>query len=58
MEKTLCIICAWRENCQKRFMAREGLSLRCPDFVRDVSIKEEGKGDDKTGTGEENKKGL
>lgn len=41
MEKTICIVCAWRETCQKRFRMREGIELRCPDFVRDVSIKED-----------------
>ena len=58
MEKTLCIICAWRENCQKRFMARKDVSFRCPDFVRDVSIKDEGKGDDKEGSPKKTEKGV
>lgn len=35
-----CILCAWRENCQKKF-SMSGKDMRCPDFVRDLSIKEE-----------------
>lgn len=37
MSKDICIVCAWRENCQKRFSAKSK-DFRCPDFVRDVSI--------------------
>jgi hypothetical protein len=33
-----CVICAWRENCAKRFSIADG-GARCPDFSRDVSIK-------------------
>lgn len=41
-EQEICIICAWRENCQKKFSI-SGSDIRCPDFVRDLSIKEERK---------------
>ena len=34
-----CVTCAWRENCAKRFSVSEG-GARCPDFSRDVSIKD------------------
>jgi len=33
----LCALCAWRENCQKRFSIRSGLQTRCPDFERDLT---------------------
>lgn len=33
-----CVVCAWRENCNKRFSVSDG-GARCPDFSRDVSIK-------------------
>ena len=39
MEKNICVICAWRANCQKKFSV-SGKDLRCPDFVRDVSMPE------------------
>jgi hypothetical protein len=42
-EKKYCSICAWRKDCQKRFSVSTDLSgnVRCPDFTRDVSIKDE-----------------
>ncbi len=42
MEKNICAICAWRANCQKKFSV-SGKDLRCPDFVRDVSLPGEKK---------------
>ncbi|UFS72882.1 hypothetical protein LPW11_18485 [Geomonas sp. RF6] len=33
-----CVICAWRENCAKKFCVTD-LGARCPDFSRDISIK-------------------
>lgn len=40
MDKTICAICGWRETCQKKFSI-SGRDMKCSDFVRDVSIKEE-----------------
>ena len=40
-----CAICAWRENCQKKFSV-SGKNVRCPDFARDLSIKEDKKEED------------
>jgi len=37
----ICSICAWRATCQKKFSI-SGKDIRCPDFVRDVTIKGEG----------------
>lgn len=36
-----CVICAWRENCAKKFCVPDG-GAHCPDFTRDVSIKDAG----------------
>ncbi len=49
-ERKLCVICAWRENCQKKFKI-EG-NVHCPDFVKDLTIKEE---KDETETEKNNK---
>jgi len=35
----ICAVCAWRETCKKKFSI-SGKDLRCPEFVRDVTIKE------------------
>jgi hypothetical protein len=37
-KKTICVVCAYRESCQKKFSAQKGRN--CPDFERDLSIKE------------------
>jgi hypothetical protein len=39
MPRQSCAVCAWRENCSKRFCIPDG-GARCPDFTRDVSIKD------------------
>ena len=35
----LCGICAWRATCQKKFSLSHD-ALHCPDFSRDVTIKD------------------
>jgi hypothetical protein len=35
-----CVVCAWRSNCNKRFCVPDG-GAKCPDFTRDVSIKDQ-----------------
>ncbi|HET6489174.1 MAG TPA: cytidylate kinase-like family protein [Syntrophales bacterium] len=39
---TACFLCAWREKCQKRFSIGTdfALNVNCPDFTRDVTIRE------------------
>lgn len=39
MSAQICIVCAWRATCQKKF-SLSGRDARCPDFVKDVSIGE------------------
>jgi hypothetical protein len=39
MGRQSCAVCAWREHCAKRFSIPDG-GARCPDFSRDVSIKQ------------------
>jgi hypothetical protein len=36
----ICAICAWRATCKKKFSV-SGKDLRCAEFVRDITIKEE-----------------
>ncbi|UCD84877.1 MAG: hypothetical protein JSU92_01430 [Deltaproteobacteria bacterium] len=40
LEKRSCVVCAWRENCQKRFTSSPDIALRCPEYARDVTLKE------------------
>lgn len=37
-EKQLCVICAWRGTCNKKFSGGGG-ALHCADFVRDIALK-------------------
>ncbi len=41
-EKKYCSICAWRENCIKRFHVSIDSSgyVHCPDYTRDLAIKD------------------
>lgn len=40
MSTNICAVCAWRENCQKKFSV-SGKDIRCPDFTKDLSIERE-----------------
>jgi len=40
-EVKLCLVCAWREFCQKKFQISRQSGKTCPDFTRDLSIKED-----------------
>lgn len=46
MSRQNCAVCAWRETCNKRFSVCDG-GARCPDFSRDISIKDIGEDTDK-----------
>ena len=39
----ICLVCAWRANCAKRFSIGDDATLHCPDFSRDVSLDKESK---------------
>ena len=37
-EKTICVICAWRLTCNKKFSMDGSTTSRCPEFTRDVTL--------------------
>jgi hypothetical protein len=39
-DKKFCALCAWRENCLKKFRFSGGIAIHCSDFSRDLTIKE------------------
>ena len=41
----ICVVCAWRATCQKKFSI-SGSDMRCPDFSRDVTLKNPPASDD------------
>jgi hypothetical protein len=55
MTRQSCAVCAWRENCSKRFSIPDNGS-RCPDYSRDVSIKDIAEDSDKTSGQKEHQK--
>lgn len=46
-EKALCVVCAWRKDCQKKFLKSKDVSFRCLEFAKDLSIKNGVNPDDK-----------
>jgi len=38
--RKLCILCAWRANCAKRFSMGDDATLHCPDFTADVTLRQ------------------
>ena len=41
-DKRICVICAWRENCTKRYRVKSNalFDVNCPDYTRDIKLKE------------------
>jgi len=37
LDRSLCAICAWRGDCNKKFM--HGSGIHCPDYTRDLTIR-------------------
>ena len=38
--RTICVVCAWRATCNKKFSMDGATTTKCPDFTRDVTLKE------------------
>jgi hypothetical protein len=36
--KTPCVVCAWRQTCNKKFSMDGTTTLRCLDFTRDLTL--------------------
>ncbi|MEM3063432.1 MAG: hypothetical protein QW303_07815, partial [Nitrososphaerota archaeon] len=34
-----CAICAWRENCQRRYSVSSDIALNCPEYTFDITLK-------------------
>jgi hypothetical protein len=57
-EPSLCIICAWRKDCQKKFLRDKNVTFRCPEFTKDVTIRDREKPDDKKQDSGDSKGGM
>jgi len=49
-EKTVCVTCAWRQTCNKKFSMDGATTTRCVEYTRDLTLRErkeeEGEGDE------------
>ena len=41
-DRTICVICAWRQTCNKKFSMDGATTTKCRDFTRDVTLKDSG----------------
>lgn len=41
-ERTICVICAWRQTCNKKFSMDGATTTRCPDYTRDITLQDPG----------------
>lgn len=41
-DKRICVICAWRENCTKRYRVKTNalFDVNCADYTRDIKLKD------------------
>jgi cytidylate kinase len=41
-DKRICVICAWRENCTKRYRVKSNalFDVNCPDYTRDIKLRD------------------
>jgi hypothetical protein len=37
-ERTICVVCAWRQTCNKKFSMDGATTTRCLDYTRDVTL--------------------
>ena len=38
-DPTLCVVCAWRQMCKKKYSMDGSTTTRCIDFTRDITLK-------------------
>ena len=38
-DRTICVICAWRQTCNKKFSMDGTTTTRCPDYTRDLTLQ-------------------
>jgi hypothetical protein len=37
-DRSICVICAWRQTCNKKFSMDGATSTRCLDYTKDVTL--------------------
>ncbi len=36
--RTICVMCAWRQTCNKKFSMDGATTTRCPEYTKDVTL--------------------
>jgi hypothetical protein len=39
-ERSLCVMCAWRQACNKKFTMDGATTTRCAEYTRDITLKQ------------------
>jgi hypothetical protein len=42
-EATVCVVCAWRASCNKKFSMSASTTIRCPEYTRDITFTDKNK---------------
>lgn len=37
-DRTICVMCAWRQTCNKKFSMDGATSTRCPEYTKDITL--------------------
>lgn len=37
-DRTMCVLCAWRQTCNKKFSMDGATTTRCPEYTRDITL--------------------
>ncbi|MCB2225182.1 MAG: hypothetical protein KQH53_00790 [Desulfarculaceae bacterium] len=37
-EPTMCVVCAWRVDCKKKYSYEQGSVIKCADYTRDMGL--------------------
>ena len=48
-DRTYCVVCAWRGDCQKKLHFEHSGQRFCPDYSRDLTLKPDVEEDGKDG---------
>jgi hypothetical protein len=47
-DRTLCVVCAWRATCNKKFTMDGATTTRCADFTKDLTLRTSEEREDQT----------
>ncbi len=48
-DRTICVMCAWRKTCNKKFSMDGATTTRCPEYTKDLTLDSSDPDRDKAG---------